>query len=300
MDKAFKFAKSHIMPIVAWLLAIVSVFFVPVDKNYLSYFDLRTLLCLFSTMLVIGAFKNIRIFIITASALVHKLKNTRALVIALVFITYFFSIFIANDMALLTFLPLTITVFRGIGKEKYIAITVILQNIAANLGGMIMPFGNPQSLYLYSYFNIPVSKYLSIMAIPFTVSLVIILAACLFVKKEDAILLENTAPALNKPRTAVYAAFAVIALLSVLRVGNYLISTAVIAVGIAALDYKAYKKVDYSLLLTFAAFFIFANNMARIDAIKNFVTALTAKNTLLTGVFFLSTDFQRPNGNLFE
>lgn len=284
MDKIKEFLKNNFMPIIAWVLALVSAIFIPIDKTYLGYFDFRTLACLFSTMLVIGAYKNIDIFIITAKSLVKGLKNTRALVIALVFITYISSIFIANDMALLTFLPLTIAVFTRCDKKQYIAFTIIMQTVAANLGGMIMPFGNPQSLYLYNYFQIPVSEFVNIMWIPFVVSLVIILSACLFVKKENAEVIDDDNMALNKPRAVIYAIFGIIALLAVFRISNYILATAIIAVGILAIDYKAYKKVDYGLMLTFIAFFIFANNMSRLDTVRVFVNRLLEWNTLLTSV----------------
>jgi Na+/H+ antiporter NhaD/arsenite permease-like protein len=283
--KAFaRFLKLNIMPVIAWTLAAVSVFFVPFDKEYLGYFDMKTLICLFSIMLLIGAYKNIRIFTITAEKLIAKLKNTRSLVFALVFLTYVFSIFIANDMALLTFLPLTIAVFTVCGKDKYIAFTIIMQNIAANLGGMIMPFGNPQSLYLYSYFNIPLKEFVAVMAPPFALSFALIFVCCLFVRKEAVTLADKPARKLDKKRAIVYALYALLAILSVFRVVNYYVAGAVVLVGILALDRKAYAKVDYALMLTFVAFFIFANNMARIDTVRIFVTRLTDWNVLLTGV----------------
>lgn len=284
MAKFYRAFKSNFVAVIAVLMAAVSVIFVPVDREYLAYFDIKTLLCLFSIMLVIGAFKNIFTFTIAARALIRRLKNTRALVLSLVFITYIGSIFIANDMALLTFLPLTILVFKNCGKEKYIAFTVIMQNIAANLGGMIMPFGNPQSLYLYNHFNIPVSEFVKIMAPPFLFSMVLIAAVCLFVKKEPAALETAENLKLNKPRAAIYTVLFGVSLLAVFNVINYLIAAAVIAVALIIADIKSYRKVDYGLLLTFTAFFIFANNMARIGEVKEFVTYFTEKNVLLTGI----------------
>ncbi|MGI6213908.1 MAG: SLC13 family permease [Christensenellales bacterium] len=279
-----RFVKKNIVAVIALILAAVSVFFVPVNKGYLAYFNMNTLLLLFSTMLVIGAFKNIKTFIITARSLIKKMKNTRALVFSLVFITYIASIFIANDMALLTFLPLTFIVFKTCEKEKYIAFTVIMQTVGANLGGMIMPFGNPQSLYLYSHYNIPVAEFVRIMAPPFLFSLGVIALVCLFVKKEPAALLNGFDVKLNKPRFLIYCVFAVIALLSVFRVINYLIATAIILAGIFIADKKAYNRVDYSLMITFVAFFVFANNMARLEPVREFVTRFTDKNALLAGV----------------
>lgn len=284
MSIVLRFVKKNIVAVIAVVLAAVSVFIVPFDKAYLSYFDLNTLLLLFSTMLVIGAFKNIKAFTIAARSLIERLKNTRALVFGLVFITFIASVFLANDIALLTFLPLTLIVFKTCKKESYIAFTIILQTVAANLGGMIMPFGNPQSLYLYSHFNIPVGEFVKIMAPPFLFSIAVIAVICIFIKKEPAALNDSYDVKLNKPRVILYTVFAAIALLAVFRVIHYLIASAVIAVGILVIDRKAYAKVDYALMITFTAFFVFANNMARLDEVRNFVTFFTGKNVLLTGV----------------
>ena len=94
------------------------------------------------------ALKNVRFFYTIARKIVRRFKTARMSVLALVYITFIGSMLIANDMALLTFLPLGFLVLHTTGKRKYMAFTFIMQNIAANLGGMLTPFGNPQNLYL--------------------------------------------------------------------------------------------------------------------------------------------------------
>lgn len=284
--KIAKFVKQNIVLIIAWILAGVSVFFVPPDREYLSYFDLKTLLCLFAIMIVLGGYKDINIFTILARALIKRLKNARLLVLYMVLITFFSSIFIANDMALLTFLPLTILVFKQCGKEEYVAITVIMQNIAANLGGMIMPFGNPQSLYLHSFFSISISEFFMTMLLPFAVSLVLIVLFCLTIKKQPVELIIDVHYDLDKKRTVIYAALFALSILSVFDIIPYYIAFGIVAVLMIIFDKKAFKSVDYSLLFTFAAFFIFASNMSRLPVIANLVRSLIEKSTLLTGVLF--------------
>jgi len=284
MTSAVRLIRQNLVAVIAIMLAAFSMLFVPPDREYSSYFDWKTLVFLFSTMLIIAAFKNIKTFTITAKSLIRRFSNTRALVASLVFITGIGSIFIANDMALLTFLPLTLIVFKTCKKENYAGLTIALQTIAANLGGMIMPFGNPQSLYLYSYFDIPVLKFLMTMAPAFILSMVLLAVICLFVKKEHAEIVIDDSVKLDKKRAAVYTVFAVVALLAIFKVINYLVAGAIIAAGLLIVDRKAYAKVDYGLMLTFAAFFVFSNNMARIETVRTVVTALTAKNVLLTGV----------------
>ncbi|MDD4315554.1 MAG: SLC13 family permease [Clostridia bacterium] len=284
--KIANFLKQNIVLTVAWILAAVSVFFVPPDKEYLSYFDVKTLLCLFSIMLVLGGYKNINIFTISARVLIKKLKNARFLVMNMVLLTFFSSIFIANDMALLTFLPLTILVFKQCGKEEYIATTVIMQNIAANLGGMIMPFGNPQSLYLHSFYAIPLSDFVLTMLLPFAVSLLLIVLFGFTVKKHPVELVIDVHYDLNTRKTVVYALLFAVSILSVFNIIPYIIAGGIVIAAMLLLDRKAFRKVDYGLLFTFAAFFVFASNMSRLPAIARLVTLLMEKSTLLTGVLF--------------
>lgn len=302
------FLEKNMMAVIAWVLAIITIIFVPPDKEYLGYFDMKTQVCLFTIMLCVSAFKNLNVFEVLAVRLIKKLKNTRALTFALVFITYFASIVIANDIALLTFLPLTIAVFSNCGKRKYIAVCAVLQTIGANLGGMIMPFGNPQSLYIFSSFSLTVGEFVSVMAFPFGVSLVLIIVCCFLVKKEEAEVLFEEKVKIEACKPIVYSVLFVLSLLSVFDVVDKYIVLAVVILGLLLTDRKAFLGADYGLLLTFVAFFIFANNMARIPAVFGFVSEITQKNTLLaaalgcqfmsnvpTGIFLskFTTDWKR-------
>ena len=153
------------------IAAIVTCFLIPPDKAYLDYFDFKTLTCLFCVLAVVCALKNINFFYILAKKLIEIFRNARLCILALVYITFIGSMLIANDMALLTFLPLGTYVMTSTGKGKYMAFTFIMQNIAANLGGMLTPFGNPQNLYLYTKFQIPTAEFMGIMAAPFALSI---------------------------------------------------------------------------------------------------------------------------------
>ena len=137
----FAFIKKNTVMVVALVAAFITSVIVPPDRAYLGYFDLKTLTCLFCVLAVVCALKNIRFFYTLAQRIVKCFKNARMSVLALVYITFIGSMLIANDMALLTFLPLGYFVLHSTGKEKYMAFTFIMQNIAANLGGMLTPFG---------------------------------------------------------------------------------------------------------------------------------------------------------------
>lgn len=276
--------KSSAVLLVALAAAAVTCFFVPPDAEYLGYFDLQTLTCLFCTLAVVAAFKDIKFFEWLADAIVRRFKNMRNIVLALVFVTYFGSMIMANDMALITFLPLGWFVLQSCGKFRLTAFTFIMQNIAANLGGMLTPFGNPQNLYLYSYFQIPTGEFFAVMALPFGVAFVLILGVCLFVKPQPAEL--SAAPRVRPPlwRILAYAALFVLSVLIVFRVFPYYWGLLAVAAALLVLDFRAVLRVDYGLLLTFCAFFVFSGNLARIPAIADFLASLVALDPLAFGV----------------
>lgn len=285
MSKIWAFVKQNIVMLIALLAAIVTSCIVPPDKEYIGYFDFKTLTCLFCVLAVVCALKNIKFFYILALKIVQVFKNARISVLALVYITFIGSMLIANDMALLTFLPLGYLVLTTTGKRKYMAVTFILQNIAANLGGMLTPFGNPQNLYLYTKFEIPTLEFMSIMASPFLLSILLITLCCIIFVKPEPLELQKEEVKLDPKRTVLYLILFALSIIIVFRVIPYWIGLIIIPVVLLIVDRKALLMVDYSLLLTFVFFFIFAGNMARIDAVRNVFSGLLEKNTLLVSVF---------------
>ena len=278
------FCKKNIVMLIALFLALFTSILVPVDKEYLGYFDFKTLACLFSVLACVCALKNINFFYMLASKIVQVFKTTKMSVLGLVYITFIGSMLIANDMALLTFLPLGYIVLSSTKNEKYMAFTFIMQNIAANLGGMLTPFGNPQNLYLYSKFNIPTGEFVSIMLIPFVVSIILVTLCCLIFVKNDPIKIEGEQLKVPPIRTAIYLVLFTLSILIVFNFIPYQIGLIIILLFILIMDRKAIEQVDYPLLLTFVFFFIFAGNMSRIDVVRNLFSFLLEKNTLIFSV----------------
>ena len=281
MSRLKEFVKGNVVVIVAFVAALVTCFIVPPDKEYISYFDFKTLTCLFCVLAVVCALRNVRFFYTMAKAIVKKFRNTKTAILALVYITFIGSMLIANDMALLTFLPLGYFVLHTTGKDKYLAFAYIMQNIAANLGGMLTPFGNPQNLYLYSKFNIPDGEFISIMLLPFIISIALITVCCLVFVKSEPLELSEKNPSLPIPRVVIYLVLFALSILIVFRSIPYQIGLVVIPVAIFILDRQALAQVDYGLLLTFVFFFIFAGNMSRIEVVRDFFSQLLEKNTLV-------------------
>ena len=187
-------------------------------------------------------------------------------------------------MALLTFLPLGFFVLTSTGKQKHMAFVFIMQNIAANLGGMLTPFGNPQNLYLYSKFNIPTGEFMGIMLIPFLAAIALITICCLFLPREKLSITEACPHKLPAGRTILYLILFAFSIIIVFRLIPYWIGLILIPLSLFFLDKDALRRVDYGLLATFFCFFIFAGNMARIPAVSELFSSLLQKNTLLFSI----------------
>ncbi len=231
---------------------------------------------------VVCALRDIHFFYYLAYRIVRRFGNLRLCALALVYITFLGSMLIANDMALLTFLPLGYFVLTVTGKESHMAPLFILQNIAANLGGMLTPFGNPQNLYLYSRFQIPDGEFVSIMAPSFVLSILLFTACCLIFFGPEPLTIPEREITVPRGRTALYLGLFVLSIVMVFRVIPYAVGLVIVPAVLLAVDRKALKEVDYPLLLTFVFFFIFAGNMSRLEPVRRLISGLLEKNTLIT------------------
>ncbi len=281
MKQVIFFMKTNAVMLIAATAALITSFIVPPDGEYIGYFDFRTLTCLFTVLAVVCALKNVRFFYTVAEAIVKRFKNARLAALALVYITFIGSMLIANDMALLTFLPLGYFVLITAKMEKYMCPVFIFQNIAANLGGMLTPFGNPQNLYLYSKFNIPEGEFMLIMLPPFLLAIAMITACVFIFIKPEPLTISPVGKQLPRARVAIYLVLFAFAILCVFRAIPYYLSLIVIPPVIFLCDRTALMKVDYGLLLTFVFFFIFSGNMARIDAVRELLSSLLEGSTLV-------------------
>lgn len=266
---------------------------VPPDAAYLGYFDLKTLACLFGILALVAALRNAGVFEATARAMVARFSTCRAAIAAIVGITLTLSMVATNDMALIMMLPLCAATLLKAGWERALPFAFVMQSLAANLGGMIVPFGNPQNLYLFERFSIPLADFLAVMALPFVVSVLLIGACCaLFAKPapraaeariapEQERLQDRPAP-VDRPRALACAALLVLVVASVFRLVPYPVALVAVVAGLLVLDRGALRSVDVGLLLTFACFFVFAGNMARIPAVEGVLSQAMAHNALLT------------------
>ena len=291
LKRVIGFVKSEAVLVIACALAVVSAFFVPPDKEYLGYIDFRTLGILFCLMAVVAGFRRLGVFDVLAQALLKKVKNVRQLAAVLMLMCFFLSMLITNDVALLTFVPFTFVLLEMTGEQterRWLISAVAMQTIAANLGSMLTPLGNPQNLYLYGKSGINLGEFLLLM-LPYSALSLLLLVAWCFVKDAKgtaslSVSFPEPARISGKKRLVMYAALFVVCLLAVLHVIHWGIALAAVLVFVAAADRKTLLSVDYSLLLTFVGFFVFIGNMGRIPAFRSFLEAVVSGNEVITAL----------------
>ena len=289
--KFFGFIKQEAILIVACVLAVFSMFFVIPDEKYFEYIDFRTLGILFSLMALMAGFQSMGVFEEISRKLLNKVQNIRQLVVMLTLLCIFFSMIITNDVALITFVPFTFVLFDMLGQteeKKWLIPVVILQTIAANLGSMLTPIGNPQNLYLYGKSGMTFEKFIILM-LPYTVLSLVMLLISSFVigsfgNKKITVSLTTKSKEKNTRKVIMYVALFCICILAVLRVLSVSIAFAVTLCAIVIFDRKVLKKVDYSLLLTFVGFFIFIGNMGRLPMFSFLLQKYISGNEVITAV----------------
>lgn len=270
---------------VSGLLAVISCFIITPDLAYAEYVNWRVLAILGALMLVVGSLGNIGFFDYLTSKLLSSVKNQRMASIILVVLSFILSMFMTNDVTLVTLVPFALVTIGSFGDKKSLMYTLILMTCAANLGSMMTPIGNPQNLYLYTNYKMTLSEFLILMA-PFTIlSFVLIIAGCfILVKKGSGSSSAEIKPKPDALKTIICIVLFVVAFLSVIDVLHYLIMLAVIVAAMLILDRKSFLKVDYSLLITFVFFFILIGNLGRMDVIHNTISSVVDKAPVLTAV----------------
>lgn len=290
--QVINWVKKETVLTIAIILAILSMFFVTPDQQYLKYIDVKTLVILFCFMAVIAGMTQIGVFAWLAGGMLERVKNIRQLLFLLVMLCFFFSMLITNDVALITFVPLTLVILQTQDKkikEKWLVPTVVLQTVAANMGSMLTPIGNPQNLYLYGQSNMSCLKFMGIM-LPYTVLAFFLLIVLIFIisrKSKDVLRVASSdkGKPIEKKKLVLYLALCIPLFLTVLRCLDYRILFVIVLLLVGGFDRKIFARVDYSLLFTFVAFFIFIGNMGRMTAFSSLLSRVIEGREVMTGVF---------------
>lgn len=278
------FLKKETVLCAAAFLALVSVFFVPPDRAYLEYPDFRVLALLFCLMLVVAGFQKMGLFGYLGSRLLSGTHNTRQMNLLLVALCFFSSMFITNDVALLTFVPFAVMALTMAKQQHLIVPVVALQTVAANLGSMLTPVGNPQNLYLYTRYDLDMGTFL-IWMLPLTILSLVLLTAAVLLLGSQKLLLEETEKAAvpEKKKLLLYSLLFLVCLACVLRLLPWQAMLGILILAVLVTDRKLFGSVDYFLLLTFVCFFVFIGNAGRIPAVSSLLRSLIRGRELPVG-----------------
>lgn len=285
MTGIVRFIKKETVLVITLIAAIISAFFVPPSVKYIEYIDFGVLAILLSLMLVIAGFQQCNVFIVLAQRLLQGKKNMRLVALILILLPFFSSMFITNDVALITFVPFSILVLSMLGKRQYLIFIIVAQTVAANLGSMATPFGNPQNLFLYTKFEMSISDFLLTMGVLTLCSLAMVSLFSLLFKKETLdVHFSQWILISDKCAVICYCVLFVLCLLSVINVVPYWLTLAGVILYIAWKDKQLLKRADYGLLATFVCFFIFSGNMGNIPAVQQFLGSCMSKYAEVTAI----------------
>ena len=271
---------------VSLVLAVLSALAVRPDAAYLSYPDYRTLALLFCLMLIVAGFRSLGVFERLGRALLRRAGSLRELSIALVLLCFFCSMVITNDVTLITFVPFTLLVFRMIRREGRVLTLVVLETIAANLGSMATPIGNPQNLYLCSAAGLTMAQFARAV-LPYAGLSLVLLLAVLLLQRDEPLgeeRPEEEGEAAPLSALAPYLLLLALCLLVVFRVVGYLPVLVCVALVTLLVDRRLYGAVDYALLLTFLCFFIFVGNIKRLPEVNSLLQSLVGGRELWAGI----------------
>ena len=292
MKKTIAFIKKEMVLCIALLLAVLSSCVIPPDKEYAGYIDFRTLAILFCLMSVMAGLQKMGIFEWIAGGVLRKVKSFGSLVQVLMLLCFFSGMLITNDVALITFVPFTFTVLGMVGREqrrKLVLPLAAMQTIAANLGSMLTPIGNPQNLYLYGKAGLSFGRFVLLMLPYALVALAVILTWGIVQSRAyhgpvQVSFSEEARISGSSVHLAVYAVLFVLALLTVARVVPYGVTLVATIVALLVMDKSIFGRVDYSLLLTFVGFFIFIGNIGRLPAFSRMLQQVVSGHEVLAGV----------------
>ena len=292
-EKILEFIKKEVVLVVATVLAIVSAFVVPPSMAYMEYIDWHVLELLLCLMTVMAGLQRCGLFDWLGEALLKKTSKVWQLCLVLVILCFFLSMVITNDVALITFVPFALVTLEKCKQERLLIPVVVLQTVAANLGSMLTPIGNPQNLYLYNISGMGLMEFILCMLPNTLVSFVLIMLSLLFVKgKGEEISLSKIAQSqtpkerglVDKRQTAVYLVLFALSLLVVAKMVPVELVLGIVLIVVFCLDKSVLKKVDYCLLLTFISFFIFTGNLGNISVIRDTLQVLVNGRELLIGI----------------
>lgn len=281
MQKIFSIIKSNAILVISGLLALLSCFIVTPDRQYIGYINSRVLAILFCLMLIVAALSRIGTFNVLTNKLLSKVKTLRGISLLMSLMAFFMSMFLTNDVSLVTLVPFAIMVLEPFGENRKLMYTLIIMTVAANLGSMLTPIGNPQNLYLYEQYKVGLGEFLYLM-LPYSLLSLAIVVTLTFILIRETKELPKVAKQFDEhislTKLLIYIALFIFNILTVVGVVHYLVSLLVTMVVMMIMDRRSFLKVDYNLLLTFVFFFILIGNIGRMEAVTGALSGLVSRN----------------------
>lgn len=274
LDSIKRFCKSQPVLLTAFIAAVLTIIFIPPDKEYFNYCNRTVLIQLFCLMAAVSGFRSIGIFEKVTELMLNKVENLRRLGIIFTLICFFSSMLVTNDVVLITFVPLTLIVYNNINDEKSRIMTIVLETAGANLGSMLTPFGNPQNLFIYDNYHLSVCDFLKTMLPSGIISLLMLLLLNLTIPRTPCKTFTKEKSCIDKKKSIIYLALFIMCLLTVFRVIPDLWCLAITIIVLLILDIRLFSRIDYGLLATFVCFFVFVGNIARMESVREFFSEL--------------------------
>ena len=271
---------------ISGILAVVSCFFVHPDKEYIGYVDFRVLSILFCMMIVVSELVILGVFDKLTNKLLSKVHSSRLVSLILVWLSFFLGMILTNDVTLVTLVPFAIALMKSFDDRKTLTFTLILMTVATNLGSMQTPIGNPQNIYLYTHYNMEMGHFL-LLVLPYSLCSLVLVTIAVFILCKDMKVQhekDKEQKKISGIKLAICIALFILSLLVVLKVIEYYIVLGIMIAAMLIMDRKAFKGVDYTLLITFVFFFVFVGNMGRIDVVYETISKIVEKSPTITAI----------------
>ena len=286
MENMKLFFKKEPVLGVSLVLALLSCAVVKPDVKYISYCNFSVLSILFCLMTIVAGFKKAGVFVFLAKSLSSHVHTEKNMIIVLCMICFFISALITNDVSLITFVPFTIALMSG-QKQNAVIFAVTMETVSANLGSLVTPIGNPQNLFLYTYYNMTPSQFFAV-SLPLGLICLVAILCILLARRGDSLSLELSAEKAEAPKKSAvlfYTVLFALCIMTVLRFVPYGLTFAVVAAAVLIADRRLFLAVDFILLLTFVCFFVFVGNAERIPAVYENMSRLLSGREIAASAF---------------
>ena len=265
--------------------AVISMFFAPPSAAYLGYIDTRVLILLFCLMAVVSGMQKYGVFDLLAQKLLAGRHALRTIVLLLTLLPFFTSMAITNDVALITFVPFAILVLGLVGQRALLIPVIVLQTVAANLGSMVTPVGNPQNLFLYASYELSAGQFFGVV-LPFALVSLVGVAALALCRKSCILQVSFAEPKqiTDSKRVTFFGVLFILCLLTVFHVLPDLALLGLVCLSLLLIDRDIFRRIDYGLLLTFVCFFLFAGNIGSLDSVRTSLQNIVSSSPLLASL----------------